>query len=273
MAAPWFSTRKMEPLLSFLKVPSFPRSHWSNNSGWIMSEFMYTQVKDKIRSTIATSNFFALSVDEATACDNTSWLSMHIYTCEDWVRVPYLLSLRKIVECPTANHLTEVVMSSVEKDGGVGAGDVAKKMLCFGADGAATFQGLRSGVTTQIQRDYAPYSIGVHYMAHQCNLAFKMLSGMGIFQSIEKMLQKTYSYFSHSPRRLEEFFRLANVIETKGLKLLQNVETRWVSLIDPMRRLLAEYRSVLGKAYVDRSEATVSFFSIVCRRILCVSFV
>jgi hypothetical protein len=63
------------------------------------------------------------------------------------------------------------------------------------------------------------------------------------------------------------------VIETKGLKLLQNVETHWVSLIDPMRRLLAEYRSVLGKAYADRSEATVSFFSTVCRRIFCVSFV
>jgi hypothetical protein len=63
---------EMEPLLSFLKVPSFPRSHWSDNSGWIMSEFMYSQVKDKIRSTIAASNFFALSADEATACDNTS---------------------------------------------------------------------------------------------------------------------------------------------------------------------------------------------------------
>jgi hypothetical protein len=63
----------------------------------------------------------------------------------------------------------------------VGVGDVAKKMLCFGTDGAATLQGLRLGVTTQIQRDYTPYNIGVHCMAHRCNLAFKMLSGMGIF--------------------------------------------------------------------------------------------
>jgi hypothetical protein len=83
--------------------------------------------------------------------------------------------------------------------GGVGAGDLARKLLCFGTDGAATFQGARSGVTTQIQRDYTPYSIGVHCMAHQCNLAFKTLSGMDIFASIEKMLQKTYSFFSHSP--------------------------------------------------------------------------
>jgi hypothetical protein len=78
-------------------------------------------------------------------------------------------------------------------------------------------------------------------MAHRCNPAFKTLLEMEIFESIEKMLQKNYSYFSHSPRHLEEFFRLANVIETKGLKMLQNVETCWVSLIDSMCRLLAEY--------------------------------
>jgi hypothetical protein len=76
---------EMQALFSFLKVPSFPRSHWSDSFGWTMSEFMYLQVKDKIRSTIVACNFFALSADEATACDNSSWLSMHISTCEDWV--------------------------------------------------------------------------------------------------------------------------------------------------------------------------------------------
>jgi hypothetical protein len=105
-------------------------------------------VKVKIRSNIAASNFIALSADEAISYDNTSWLSMHVFTCENWVRVPYLLILSKIIECPTANHLTEVVMSAVEKDGGVGAGDLAKKLLYFGVDGAATFQGARSGITT-----------------------------------------------------------------------------------------------------------------------------
>jgi hypothetical protein len=76
---------QMEALFSFLKVPCFPRNHWSDSSGWIMSKFMYAQVKDKIRSNIAASNFIALFADEVTSYDNTSWLSMHVYTCEDWV--------------------------------------------------------------------------------------------------------------------------------------------------------------------------------------------
>ena len=66
---------------------------------------MYAPVKDKICSTIATYNFFALSANEATSCDNSLWLSMHIYTCQDWIRIPYLLTLSKIVEYPTTNHL------------------------------------------------------------------------------------------------------------------------------------------------------------------------
>jgi hypothetical protein len=82
---PMVQYEEMQALFSFLKVPSFPRSHWSDSFGWTMSEFMYLQVKDKIRSTIVACNFFALSADEATACDNSSWLSMHISTCEDWV--------------------------------------------------------------------------------------------------------------------------------------------------------------------------------------------
>jgi hypothetical protein len=127
----------MEPPFSFLKVPCFPRAHWSDNFGWIMSEFIYAQVKDKIRFNIATSNFFALSTGEATSNDNTSWLSMHVYTYKDWVRVPYLLKLSKIVGSPIANHLTELVISAIEKD--VGIGNLARKMLCFEADGAATF--------------------------------------------------------------------------------------------------------------------------------------
>jgi hypothetical protein len=141
--------------------------------------------------------------------------------------------------------------------GGGGTDDLARKLLYFGTDGAATFQGARSRVTTLIQRDYAPYSIGMHCMAHRCSLAFKTLSGMDIFASIEKMLQKTYSFFSHSLRRLEEFFRLTDVIETKGLRMLQNIETRWVSLIDPMSRLLPEYQTVFGKAHGDRTKAMV----------------
>jgi hypothetical protein len=55
------------------------------------------------------------------------------------------------------------------------------------------------------------------------------------------------------------------VIETKDLRMLQNVETRWVSLIDPMHRLLAMYQTVLGKVHGDKANAKIRFLSLTCR--------
>lgn len=71
---------------------------------------------------------------------------------------------------------------------------------------------------------------------------------------MELLLRESHSYFCKSPKRYIEFRNLAEITETKGLKLLRNVETRWVSLIDPMRRILSEYRTLVLKMYEDLAE-------------------
>jgi len=88
-------------------------------------------------------------------------------------------------------------------------------------------------------------------MAHQCNLAFKTLSSLEIMSAIEDLLNVCHNYFACNPKKFAEFHTLALVMETKGLKLLKNVAKRWVSLIDPLKRLLSEYRSVVAKLNVD----------------------
>jgi hypothetical protein len=55
------------------------------------------------------------------------------------------------------------------------------------------------------------------------------------------------------------------MIETKDLRMLQNVETRWVSLIDPMHQLLAKYQTMLGKVHGDKANAKIRFPSLTCR--------
>ena len=117
--------------------------------------------------------------------------------------------------------------------------------------------------------NHAPFANGVHCVAHRCNLAYKALSTVGIFKAIENVLTVTYAYFKHSPKRFAEFRQLAELTETKGLRMLRNVETRWVSLIEPLRRLLSEYRSLIYKMTADLEEndkaevkfSTLTFFS------------
>lgn len=68
------------------------------------------------------------------------------------------------------------------------------------------------------------------------------------------MVRKSHSYFKHSPKRHLKFIHLAKVMETKGLKLLKQVVTRWISLLEPMKRLLNQFHVVLAKMCEDGDE-------------------
>jgi len=93
----------------------------------------------------------------------------------------------------------------------------------------------------QIKEKHGLFMVGFHCVAHHNNLDFKALLELGIFRAIEKLLSMTYAYFCKSLKRFEEFKQLAVLTETKELKILKNMQTRWVSLIKPLRRLFLEY--------------------------------
>jgi hypothetical protein len=91
--------------------------------------------------------------------------------------------------------------------------------------------------------------IGIHCFAHRLQLCAKSLSSLPMLGCIEALLLHSHSYFAHSPKRAAEFHALAQLMETKGLKLLKNVKTRWISCHQPLRRLLGEYKSVMAKMW------------------------
>jgi hypothetical protein len=60
-----------------------------------------------------------------------------------------------------------------------------------------------------------------------------------------------YAYFSHSPNFFQEYKSFASTIDNKGLKVLKNVTTRWLSLLAPMKRIMSEFHTILGKLDID----------------------
>jgi hypothetical protein len=82
-----------------------------------MAESVYTELCDQIRSIVSSVEFFALSCNKTTNCDNRSWLSVFIYFCEDWLWVPYLISLEKVTKSPTADHLCSKIVEAVAVGG------------------------------------------------------------------------------------------------------------------------------------------------------------
>jgi hypothetical protein len=64
---------------------------------------------------------------------------------------------------------------------------------------------------------------------------------------LEGILQATYTYFSFSPKRHFEQCKLAQLLDTKGNKLLRNMKTRWIFMLFLGKRVLEEYKSPGGK--------------------------
>lgn len=113
--------------------------------------------------------------------------------------------------------------------------------------GAAIFQGCNTSVGRQIQVKYIPFCQSVHCFACKCTLAFKPLSQVSLIMAVELLFQSSYNYFAHSPKCSHEFTKLNEAIESQGLKLLKNIATRWVSILDLLKRLQANIGLSLRK--------------------------
>ena len=129
-----------------------------------------------MKESIKNSNFIALSLDEVIAIDNTSWVCMHVYTVNDLFHQPFLLSIATLNCSETAKNLYELLKTTLIDSGGLDSMEIAKKLVCVGADGASVMQGHKGGLCKKIKNDLAPYTILIHYMAHRMNLAFGIVN-------------------------------------------------------------------------------------------------
>jgi hypothetical protein len=90
--------------------------------------------------------------------------------------------------------------------------------------------------------------------SHRTNLAVRSLSGLAVVNRIEDLLQSLHTYFARSPKRHLEFVKLAEVLEMKGLKILRQVKTRWLSMMSPAIRVMNEYRTLVVKMMEDQND-------------------
>jgi hypothetical protein len=176
---------------------------------------------------------------------------VHEYFVVNFSRESHLLCIRRVSDDAIALNLTEIITEHLFMHGGLSQQQLAKKLICFGVDGAAVFQGARSGVIQRLKEGYAPYVIPVHDFAHQTNLAVEALSGLPVVKKLESLCKSLHAYFSGSPKRHLEFTKLAEVVETERLKMLNKVQTRWISLLEPLKRICGEYKTLIVKFAKD----------------------
>jgi hypothetical protein len=238
-------------LLRHLKVKNVPIKHWSETSGWEMAEHLHGCVLAALKGVVQSARIISISVDEVTAIDNTSWVGVHVYAMRSWERMPHLLHLSYVSESGTSDHLTSVIMHALLDEGGLSREEIASKLVCFGADGVSTFQGSKTGVTTQIHEKWAPFILGANCSNHRINLVVETLSNYPMVSRLESLFQSMYSYFCRSNKQHAELQKLVDLMETKGNKMLRNVDTRWISMRSPAKRVTSEYTTLMVKMGFD----------------------
>ncbi len=150
--------------------------------------------------------------------------------------------------------------------GGLFDHDLVTKVVCFSVDGAATFQGIKIGVATQLIKKSSPFCILVHCIVHRTNLVVLTLSDLLIVVKIETLLVGVYKYFNHNPKRNLEKSKLVGVMETKGLKILCNIKTNWINMVVPSKVVLEKFKTLLVKLakHVIVIESAIVNYELLC---------
>jgi hypothetical protein len=70
-----------------------------------MVECIHKQIIKRVKKTITSSKYLALSCDEVTMIDNQSWISIHSYVVQNWCHILLLISFEHVIKRGRANNL------------------------------------------------------------------------------------------------------------------------------------------------------------------------
>jgi hypothetical protein len=56
-----------------------------------------------------------------------------------------------------------------------------------------------------------------------------------------------YNYFIHNPKHHLEVNKLVESLKYKGNKLLKNINSQWILMLSPSKRVLNEYKTFVVK--------------------------
>jgi hypothetical protein len=62
---------------------------------------------------MGTTHYLVPNCDEVFILDNQSWLSIHDYVMQNWVKIPIFISLDQVVEGLRNDNLTKVIKEAL----------------------------------------------------------------------------------------------------------------------------------------------------------------
>ncbi len=219
---------------------------------------MHRVVLTIIKEIILISSFLSIFVGEVSIIDNQNWIFVHCYVVVGWKQVFIFLTLERLVEGGTIVNIKNVILVAFITYGGFINEQIFECLMCLRTDGVSTFQGVQSKVIALMKTQQTPFLIGIHCMTHKTNLVMQSLSSMPMVSKMEDLFQSIYGYFFSSPKHHLEFTKLVEIVETKGLKVFQNVKTKWINMLAPLKWVGKEFKTLIVKMVANNGfvEAT-----------------
>jgi hypothetical protein len=100
---------------------------------------------ERLKCDIGDAVFISTSANKVTTIDNQQWLFVHVYFAMYFNCQSHMLCIRLVNDDANAANLTEVITDQLFMHRGLSQQQLGEKLICFGVDGAAVFQGTRSG--------------------------------------------------------------------------------------------------------------------------------
>ncbi|XP_028166143.1 zinc finger protein 862-like [Ostrinia furnacalis] len=122
-----------------------------------------------------------------------------------------------------------------------------KKLIGIGVDNASVMTGIHNSVHTILKTEYGlPNLILVRCVCHSLQLAVSHASEHTLPRNIEFLIRETYNWFSHSPKRYEQYKDIYETINCgeKPLKILRSCDTRWLSVEETVTRILSQWEEL-----------------------------
>ncbi len=81
-----------------------------------------------------------------------------------------------------------------------------------------------------------------------------VLSTLPLVSYIEAMLQSLHSFFIHSLKEFPRFINFVKTLEIKGVKLLKNVKTQWISMLSKLKCVMVDYKALIVRMHFNRDK-------------------
>lgn len=182
---------------------------------------------------ILKTNTFSLIIDESTDKSKTKHLALIVRTAINFKVEDHFFALIPIVDGTATSLYNEIMESFKSKDI-----PLAENLVGFAADGTNTNFGVHHSVAVLLSK-IIPDLFKIKCICHSfhlcCSNACEKLP-----RGVEDFARDVYNYIQCSPKRIGDFKLFQAFVEVHPHKILLRAETRWLSLLAVVKRLLEQ---------------------------------